>query len=102
MLADTDNDLYLSAVTCWEVAIKVRLGKLHIREELGAFVDRQVAAFGLMHLEITHHHAIATRELPLVHGDPFDRLLIAQAQVEGLTLVTNDSKIARYGTNVLW
>lgn len=88
----------LSAVVWWEIAIKVSLGKLKIRRDL----RDHVAAFGLVPLPITDAHAWSVGALPPHHRDPFDRLLVAQATVEGATLVTADAVMARYDVPVLW
>ena len=95
-IADAGNEVYVSAVSSWEIAIKTRIGKLELGEVPEAFMLRMVArhAFGV--LPIAMLHTLRDYGLPVHHADPFDRLLIAQAQLEGLTLVTNDDKIAHY------
>ncbi|GIT93255.1 twitching motility protein PilT [Jannaschia pagri] len=86
------TDLYVSSVSVWEVAIKRALGKLDVPEDL---FDR-VRQAGVLPLPITWAHAAHTETLPPLHKDPFDRMLIAQAQLEGMTLATADGEIARY------
>ncbi len=84
-------------MTIWEVAIKRAAGKLRAPENLAVYVER----FRLEELPITIFHGEQAGSLPLIHRDPFDRMLIAQAQAEGLVLVTNDAKIGRYGVRTM-
>lgn len=101
-VADISNDVFISAVNGWEIAIKARLGKLSLPEPPEPFILRALDrhAFGV--LSITLKHALAENDLPAHHSDPFDRLMVAQAQVEDLTLVTNDRSIHRYDVAWLW
>jgi PIN domain nuclease of toxin-antitoxin system len=94
---DHEPDVYLSAATVWEVAIKQSIGKLDKPADLA----ERVRDSGFRHLDITAEHGLVAGRLPLIHRDPFDRMLIAQAQVEGLTLVTRDAEIAKYDVGVL-
>jgi PIN domain nuclease of toxin-antitoxin system len=94
---DHEPDVYLSAATVWEVAIKQSIGKLDKPADLA----ERVRDSGFRHLDITAEHALVAGRLPLIHCDPFDRMLIAQAQVERLTLVTRDAEIAKYEVGVL-
>ena len=97
-IEDPGNEVLVSAVSVWEAAIKRKLGRLElIPDDLRA--ELQVAAFGS--LAITADHGLAAGELPLHHADPFDRMLIAQAQVEGLTIVTRDRHFAPYDVALL-
>jgi PIN domain nuclease of toxin-antitoxin system len=89
---------YVSAASIWEIAIKRASGKLKAPEDL----LEKVAAARFGELGITFNHSIVAGALPPHHGDPFDRMLIAQAQSEKLTLVTNDPRIAAYDVPVLW
>jgi len=88
---------YVSAATFWEIAIKRARGRLDVPDDLIAFVGRA----GFEVLDITNHHGWMAGSLPRLHGDPFDRVLVAQAIVEGLTLVTSDRRIQEYGIPVL-
>ncbi len=88
----------VSAVSLWEVAIKASLGKLTAPDDLPA----QLGRFAFESLPITDAHAWAVRDLPPHHSDPFDRLLIAQALVEGATLVSTDTAFDAYGVERLW
>ena len=96
-ITDPLNDAYVSAASIWEIAIKQALGKLRAPPDLAGRVERD----GFSGLSITLSHAQHVGGLPAVHGDPFDRLLVARAQVEGLTIVTSDSVIPRYGVQTM-
>jgi PIN domain nuclease of toxin-antitoxin system len=89
---------FVSAASAWEAAIKRGLGKLDIPEPF----EDAVQASGFSKLDVTFSHAAAVSELPRHHGDPFDRMLVAQALVEGLTLVTHDPHFRPYRVPVLW
>jgi PIN domain nuclease of toxin-antitoxin system len=92
------NIVFVSAASAWEVAIKVALGKL---ETPGPFTEA-VEACGFTKLPITFEHAERAAGLPRHHGDPFDRMLVAQAFAEGLALVTHDRRFQPYGVTVVW
>lgn len=96
-LADPAAEVHVSAVSVWEVAIKRGLGKLAVPPDL----FDQVAQAGCLPLPVTWEHARAVEALPPHHGDPFDRMLIAQAQVEGLVLVTADRQFRAYDLGLL-
>lgn len=91
------SDAVVSAATIWEASIKRAAGKLAGPDLLSA-----VAAAGLSFVRIDERHAKLAGELPLVHRDPFDRMLVAQAMIEGLVLVTIDPRIAKYGLPIVW
>jgi PIN domain nuclease of toxin-antitoxin system len=88
--------LYLSAASAWEVAIKHALGKLRLPEPPVTYVPSRVAALGVQPLPIDHQHALHVATLPPHHRDPFDRLLIAQAQIDDLSILTADPLFAAY------
>jgi PIN domain nuclease of toxin-antitoxin system len=92
-----DPDIYLSPVTIWEITIKQALGKLAGPADLA----ERVRDMGFRELPITNTHAILAGRLPLHHRDPFDRMLVAQATVEGLTLATRDPEVHRYEVDTL-
>jgi len=96
---DPENDVYVSAVGTWEIAIKSALGK--IDADVAAVADGARAA-DFEELPVTVAHTVRLRTLPAHHRDPFDRLIVAQALVEQLTIVTHDPLIARYPVPVLW
>jgi PIN domain nuclease of toxin-antitoxin system len=99
VLTDPSRVAYVSAVVVWEATIKAGLGKLSLPlDELEA----TIAAAGFAVLPVTVAHALEVRHLPPLHRDPFDRLLVAQARHERLTLVTRDAAIRRYAVETLW
>jgi PIN domain nuclease of toxin-antitoxin system len=101
-IRDPENSLYLSLASVWEMQIKMQSGKLHLNSSLQGTIWSQQKANRIELLPIELAHILALAYLPHHQNDPFDRLLIAQAQVEGLTLVTNDSKIGLYAVPQLW
>ncbi|MEQ1593255.1 MAG: type II toxin-antitoxin system VapC family toxin [Thiobacillaceae bacterium] len=94
-------EIFFSAASVWEAQIKIALGKLDLRTPLPLLVEAQLNN-GLSLLPIQLSHIWALADLPRLHGDPFDRLLIAQARHEGLTLVSADSIMRDYAVEVLW
>lgn len=101
-LRDRDNDLFLSAATAWELSIKFHAGRLVLPIPLEHFLDALSQEFDAEYLPIEIQHALHAGQLPPVHRDPFDRMLVAQAQVDGLSVVTSDAHIARYDVPVIW
>ena len=97
VIANPDTQAFVSAATAWEISIKTTLGKLDAPDNL----EDALAANGFSPLPITVEHALAAGRLPEHHRDPFDRMLIAQAQVEGLTLVTHDGAFGHYDVHLL-
>jgi PIN domain nuclease of toxin-antitoxin system len=93
-----DAEVLVSIASLWEIAIKSALGKLNVPDDL----PERVHALGFELLPITAEHAWHVRELPHHHGDPFDRVLIAQAQAESLSIVTADPAFADYDVTVIW
>ncbi|MFP4614782.1 MAG: type II toxin-antitoxin system VapC family toxin [Thiohalorhabdus sp.] len=96
-IAEPANPVYVSAATGWEIGIKKALGKLQAPDDL----DAVVAEEGFTHLPITFFHGEQAGALPAHHRDPFDRMLVAQAQAEGLVVVTRDPQIKAYGIRTL-
>ena len=97
-LIDSASEVYVSSASVWEIAIKARIGK--IEEDPEEVVER-IEQAGLRELPVSARHAVAAGKLPLLHRDPFDRLLVAQAMIEGLILVTGDRLLLKYGVPVL-
>ncbi len=97
LIADSRNVVYVSAATVWEIAIKKSLGKLQAPNDMGAIIEAE----GFEPLAIDAFHAEQAGQLPPHHRDPFDRMLVAQGQAEGLSIVTHDRNIARYGVRVV-
>lgn len=100
-LADADNELYVSAASGWEIAIKYAVGKLKLPSKPLVYVPSRISRGGFGHLDISMEHVLAIGALPPLHDDPFDRLLIAQAQIDGMTLVTADERIRSYPVHTL-
>jgi PIN domain nuclease of toxin-antitoxin system len=84
------------------MAIKAKLGKLHVFGSLNDAIESQMRINQIHLLPVSVVHALKTQDLPLHHKDPFDRLLIAQAQTERMVLITADQTIARYDVNIIW
>jgi PIN domain nuclease of toxin-antitoxin system len=96
-LSDPSNDRFVSVASLWEIAIKMSIGKLSFTRDLAAAIDDLAAtplAIGLAHID-------RVQRLPFRHRDPFDRMLVAQAMEEGLTIVTRDRRVGAYGVPVL-
>jgi PIN domain nuclease of toxin-antitoxin system len=102
MLSDGDNDLVFSAASGWEIAIKARLGLLHVPGDLNTYLFRQLTENYTSVLPVHLSHALRVHALPEHHRDPFDRLLVAQAIVEEIPLLSADPRIARYPVEVVW
>ena len=101
-ITDTEATVFVSAASAWEIATKVRVGRLNAH---GGVVDRfgeLIAAADLRHLAVTHRHGLRAGSYPTAHRDPFDRMLAAQAELESLTLVTNDAAFEEFPVRVLW
>ncbi len=92
----TDTDLYLSAASAWEIAIKHAIGKLRLPEPPAEYVPRRMESMRVAALSIDHGHTLSVAGLPPHHRDPFDRMLIAQAIAEQLVLVTSDPVFGSY------
>jgi PIN domain nuclease of toxin-antitoxin system len=95
-LRNAENQLYLSAASAWEIAIKVRIGKMRLPNNPALYVPKRARESNILSLPITEEHALAVTELPMEHADPFDRMLAAQAQLESLTVLTSDPVFKRY------
>jgi PIN domain nuclease of toxin-antitoxin system len=102
-ITDPDNEILLSVASVWEIAIKHsrhRMPGLSMTPEL--FIGSRIDDYDLEPLAISMTHAFAAGRLPHIHRDPFDRMLVAQSQVEGVPIVTSDANIARYDVEVIW
>jgi len=97
-VADPATTVFVSAATIWELAIKAALGRLHLG---GADLVDEIAGNDFVELPVTARHSLAAAYLPRHHGDPFDRMLIAQAHIEGLTMVTGDPALRAYEIQIL-
>ena len=99
-VAEPANEVLLSPASYWEIAIKVGLGKLSLPMPPGDYVPDRLLSSGVVGLPIEHGHALHVASLPYHHRDPFDRLLIAQAQIEQLTILTADRQLAQYDVQI--
>lgn len=102
ILANGGEELYLSAASSWEISIKSALRRLHLPQPPAIYIPERLTALGVQPLSITHTHALAVSELPAHHKDPFDRLLIAQARVEDMVILTADRAFEPYKVRLLW
>ena len=102
VIADSGSELYFSAASSWEIAIKVGLGRLKLPKPPRVWLPRILREQAIIPLEITHAHALQVAELPGHHRDPFDRILAAQAKIERLVMISSDRLIPRYGLDMLW
>ena len=96
-IAEPENIVFVSAVTTWEIAIKTGLGKLILPEGL----EEQISKNAFTPLPITIAHTLAIAQLPPIHQDPFDRMLVSQALLEEMTLITHDQRIMKYDVEIL-
>ena len=103
LLRDRKNQVYVSAITAWELAIKNRLGKLPSATPLLNSYHSSLARYGFVALPLSSDHALAERSLSHDHKDPFDRALVAQAAHEKLSLLSNDPKLSQFSeVQVMW
>ena len=102
IISDGSNELFLSAATGWEMAIKAQIGRLKLPGEPIHFILEQMRINAIQSLPIQMNHALHVSTLPQHHRDPFDRLLIAQAQLEGLPVLSSDHQLANYQVEVIW
>jgi PIN domain nuclease of toxin-antitoxin system len=96
LIRSPETSICVSAASIWEISIKAALGRLELREPFAEALPHELERQGFRPLTIAFQHALAVRKLPPHHADPFDRMLIAQAPCEDLTLVTSDSRIRDY------
>ncbi len=102
LIEDADNRKLVSIATCWEIAIKVGLGKLDLGEPSRSFLPRELTRNNFELLPVTLDHATMVEDLALHHRDPFDRLLIAQSMVKYLSVISTDAIFDEYGVPRLW
>ena len=102
VIAEGDNEVFFSAASAWELAIKSRLGRLRMPADFERFVTDQVDLNGFSVLPVQLSHALRVHALPEHHKDPFDRMLVAQAQVEDMLLVSRDRRLADYRLRLVW
>jgi len=102
ILKEQREALWLSAVSVWEIAVKYELGRLLLPAPPALCIQEWITSGGLRILDITQHHALGVGSLPQHHHDPFDRMLIAQATLEGMTVLTSDRVFAKYAVPTIW
>jgi PIN domain nuclease of toxin-antitoxin system len=102
VLIDPSNELMFSAASAFEIAVKAAKGHLGLPDATDRFLATRLPALGMTELAITTRHAVAAAALPAIHSDPWDRLLVAQAQLEGLTILTSDIQVRRYDVETIW
>ncbi len=101
-LTDPGNEVIWSVASSWEVAIKTGLGKLRLPGPPHAFLGKALVEQGITIMPVQHAHACRTADLPSHHRDPFDRLLVAQAQLERTSILSSDRILARYDVAIIW
>ncbi|MBM3152940.1 MAG: type II toxin-antitoxin system VapC family toxin [Chloroflexi bacterium] len=101
-IADGKNEILLSAASAWEIAIKAAKGRLALPEEPALYVVSRMNLNRFQPLPMEVSHALKVHDLPQHHADPFDRLLVAQAQLESLPLITKDEEIQKYDVETIW
>jgi PIN domain nuclease of toxin-antitoxin system len=101
-ISDEINEVWISVASVWEIGIKVAIGKLPLPEPIDRYFPSRMIQIKGRSLEITVPHALKAAASPLYHRDPFDRMLIAQAQAENMMLVSADSVFRRYDVLLLW
>ena len=102
ILKSGEEEVYLSAASSWEIAIKTKLGKFALPESPTRYVPKRLAEQGIQSLSVTQSHSLKVYDLPLHHSDPFDRLIIAQALAENMVILTSDRAFKRYPVELLW
>ena len=102
VIADGANEIHFSAASGWEIAIKARLGRLTVPDDLARFMTSQIEQNGFRTLAIELGHALRVHALDDLHRDPFDRMLVAQSMIENLPIVGRDKQIAAYDVEMIW
>jgi PIN domain nuclease of toxin-antitoxin system len=102
IIAEGSNEIFLSAASTWEIAIKAAKGRLVLPEEPALYVPSRMNLHRIQHLPVQVSHTLRVYDLPRHHADPFDRLLVAQSQMESLPLITMDEEIRRYEVETIW
>jgi len=102
LLSDPRSRLFLSIVSAWEIVLKAHTRKLRLPSSAAVYIPARLAHYGIEALPLMLPHVLAAENLPLHRRDPFDRMLVAQAQVERMPIVTHDAQIRKYGTDIIW
>ncbi len=101
-IADEANELFLSSASCWEIAIKTKMRRLTLPDRPDRFIPDQMSANNIAGLPIQLIHALHVYNLPDHHRDPFDRMIVAQARIEKMPVITNDPLIADFDVRIIW
>jgi PIN domain nuclease of toxin-antitoxin system len=102
LLSDPDNSLCLSVASAWEMTLKVQTGKLVLPAATAVYIPARLIHYGMEALPVTLQHVLAASVLPAIHRDPFDRMLVAQGQVERLPIITHDPQVREYAVETIW
>ena len=102
LIGNADSEIFFSAASSWELSIKVGLGRLELPGRPRTIIPKVLREQSIQPLDVTHAHALAVAELPAHHRDPFDRMLICQALVHGLVILTPDDLVRRYPVRTMW
>jgi len=102
IIANGNNEIFLSAASVWEIAIKTAKGRLVLPEPPAKYIPSRMSLYRFQSLPVQITHAVHVFELPSYHSDPFDRMLIAQSQLESLPLITKDEDIRQYDLETIW
>ncbi|MGA2213335.1 MAG: type II toxin-antitoxin system VapC family toxin [Bryobacteraceae bacterium] len=102
LLSDPDNSLFLSVASAWEMTLKVQSDKLGLPAAIAMYIPARLNHYRIGALPVTLEHALAASTLPAYHRDPFDRMLVAQGQVERLPIVTHDPQLRQYAVETIW
>ncbi|MCX6056137.1 MAG: type II toxin-antitoxin system VapC family toxin [Chloroflexi bacterium] len=102
IISDGQNEIFLSAASVWEIIIKTTKGKLVLPEAPAQYMISRMSLYRFRALPIQISHSLRVYELPPIHNDPFDRMLISQSQVESMPLLTKDENIQRYDLETIW
>ncbi len=100
-ILDTDNIKYVSVASFWEMSIKVNQGKLSLRSPFESIMD-DIIENGFILLNVNFEHLVENSKLPWHHRDPFDRLIISQSNIEGMSIISRDSEFKNYTANIIW
>jgi len=99
---NSSNDIYLSAASLWEIAIKISLKKLKLENSLSAFIDKHAVENNILILDVQSNHVMPLERLPFHHKDPFDRLLVSQCIQEKMNILSRDKIFDKYGIKRIW
>jgi PIN domain nuclease of toxin-antitoxin system len=102
LFTDPDNEVFLSAVSAWEISVKHAIGRLDLPEAPQVFIPRQREQHQIQSLPLVEQAALQVSSLPGIHSDPFDRMLISQALYHALTIVSPDEMIRKYPVRIVW